>query len=52
MGSESKRINYLLDRRAGIEEDFSVPEAPTYLHRTNQPSGRDVSGEDGGCHIT
>lgn len=52
MGSELKRIDYLLNRRAGIEEDFSVPSDVTYLHRTNQPSGREGGTDDGSCRIT
>lgn len=51
MGSEFKRIDFLLNRRAGIEEDFSVPDDVTVLRRTSGPSGRDVGVDDGSCDI-
>lgn len=52
MGSEFKRIDFLLNRRAGIEEDFSVPDDVTVLRRTSGHSGRDVGVDDGSCDIT
>lgn len=52
MGSERIFVEHLWNRRAGIEQDYSIPAQTTFLRRINRSSDR-VGGDDSGsCDIT
>jgi len=51
MNSARLRLEHLLNRRAGINEDYSIPEKTTFIERPSASRGREGRTDAGGCEI-
>lgn len=51
MRKERLIIDYLLDKRLGRVQDYSIPEQTTFFPTERPLSGRLVDASSGGCSI-